>query len=146
MGSHMKKSIFEEQTAKALKKWQKAAKERKKQRKRGGEDGSNSGFISGENTPSQGTSPLHLLHSHKHRSNHSHSADIESVMNSPRSYQSDTDLDLSEIEGSPRHDHADHGSSPPPNLHQHALALAVFRNNDIDTNEPQSHDFSFVKP
>nr|GEY39648.1 MLO protein homolog 1-like [Tanacetum cinerariifolium] len=32
MGSHMKKSIFEEQTAKALKKWRKAAMERKKLR------------------------------------------------------------------------------------------------------------------
>ncbi|KAH7523384.1 hypothetical protein FEM48_Zijuj06G0005200 [Ziziphus jujuba var. spinosa] len=142
MGSHMKKAIFEEQTAKALKKWQKAAKERKKQRKRGGGgDGSNSGFISGENTPSHGTSPLHLLHNHKYRSNHNHS-DIESVMNSPRSYQSDTDLDLSEIEGSPPHDQADHGSSP-PNLHQHSLAVLTI-NNGI--NEPQSHDFSFVKP
>ncbi|EEF40728.1 hypothetical protein RCOM_0875560 [Ricinus communis] len=33
MGSHMKKTIFEEQTATALKKWRKAAKERNRQRK-----------------------------------------------------------------------------------------------------------------
>ncbi|RWR84583.1 MLO protein 1-like protein [Cinnamomum micranthum f. kanehirae] len=88
MGSHMKKAIFEEQTAKALKKWQKVAKERSKQRKEGGEIAS--GNMSGEVTPSQGSSPIHLLHKYK-----SHSADIESVPNSPRSYQSD---ELSEME------------------------------------------------
>lgn len=88
MGSHMKKAIFEEQTAKALKKWQKVAKERSKQRKEGGE--TTSGYMSGEVTPSQGSSPIHLLHKYK-----SHSADIESVPNSPRSYQSD---ELSEME------------------------------------------------
>ncbi|KAL0432794.1 UNVERIFIED_CONTAM: MLO protein1 [Sesamum latifolium] len=70
MGSHMKKSIFEEQTAKALKKWHQAAKQRKKMRKAGvGTDTSNAGFMSGETTPTQGSSPLHLLHNYKHRSN-----------------------------------------------------------------------------
>ncbi|KAL5705997.1 MLO protein 1 [Ranunculus cassubicifolius] len=82
MGSHMKQSIFEEHTAKALMKWRNAAKTKKKTKKA---DASISGFMSGENTPSHGSSPIHLLH--KHRSN-----DIESVMNSPMSYQSDTDL------------------------------------------------------
>ncbi|KAM3000513.1 hypothetical protein FF2_036914 [Malus domestica] len=94
MGSHMKKAIFEEQTAKALKNWQKAAKQRKKLRNTKG-DASSSGFVSGENTPSRGTSPLHLLHNQKLRSNQS---DLESVLNSPRSYQSDAEL--SEMEGS----------------------------------------------
>lgn len=66
MGSHMKKAIFEEQTAKALKKWQKAAREKTKLRKEGGDAASSavslSGYASGETTPSQGTSPIHLLH------------------------------------------------------------------------------------
>ncbi|KAL8240027.1 hypothetical protein R6Q59_013382 [Mikania micrantha] len=57
MGSHMKKSIFEEQTTKALKKWQKAAKERKRLRELGGLN------LSPERTPSRDSSPLHLLHS-----------------------------------------------------------------------------------
>ncbi|CAL8133775.1 unnamed protein product [Prunus armeniaca] len=96
MGSHMKKAIFEEQTAKALKNWQKAAKQRKKLRKATG-DASSSGFVSGENTPSQGSSPLHLLHNQKHRSNQS---DLESVLNSPRSVSYQSDTDLSEMEGS----------------------------------------------
>lgn len=128
----MKRSIFEEQTAKALMKWQKAAKERKKFKKAGADIGSSSGFMSGDNTPSQGASPLHLLHNNKHRSTPS---DIESVHYSPRSYQSDTEL--SEIEDS-NHDDHNRSTSPPP--HQ------------IQFNQPQrdedihSHDFSFVKP
>ncbi len=97
MGSHMKKAIFEEQTAKALKKWHKAAMDRKKLRQTGVD--SSSVFMSGENsTPSQGTSPIHLLH--KYQSNKS---DFEADLYSPRSYQSDQ-TDLSEIEGS-THDH-----------------------------------------
>ncbi|KAK6130600.1 hypothetical protein DH2020_035646 [Rehmannia glutinosa] len=84
MGSHMKKSIFEEQTAKALKKWHQAAKQRKKLRKvRVGTEMSNGGFMSGETTPSQGSSPLHLLH--KYRSN---APDNDSLPLSPSTYSS----------------------------------------------------------
>ncbi|KAL5557690.1 hypothetical protein UlMin_033901 [Ulmus minor] len=124
MGSHMKKAIFEEQTAKALKKWQKSAKARKKLRQTG-MDVSSSGFTSGENTPSQGTSPLHLLHSHKHRSTPS---DLESVPHSPRSYQSDTEL--SDLENSVHEGHQlkVQTQQPPRNEEQHSM------------------DFSFVKP
>lgn len=132
MGSHMKKSIFEEQTAKALKKWQKAAKERRRSRNKaaagadkcssimsihghGSPSPPSSGFLSGENTPSQGASPIHLLHHYKHRSNQQ---DIESV----RSYQSDNEL--SEIEpSSTQHHHQDQG-----------------RDEDL-----HNSDFSFVK-
>ncbi|KAG9442547.1 hypothetical protein H6P81_018401 [Aristolochia fimbriata] len=91
MGSHMKKAIFEEQTARALDKWRKAAKDRKKQRK-AGQDLS-SVAMSGETTPSH-ASPIHLLHKFKHNS-----TDIESYPTSPRSYQSDNDL--SDIESVP---------------------------------------------
>ncbi|KAK7310666.1 hypothetical protein RJT34_08302 [Clitoria ternatea] len=87
MGSHMKKAIFEEQTAKALKKWQKAAKEKRKLRKAGVDVPS--GIMSGETTPSQGSSPIHLLH--KYKPSHHH-VDTDTVPSSPRSYQSDTDL------------------------------------------------------
>ncbi|BBN68340.1 Seven transmembrane MLO family protein, partial [Prunus dulcis] len=72
------------------------AKQRKKLRKATG-DASSSGFVSGENTPSQGSSPLHLLHNQKHKSNQS---DLESVLNSPRSVSYQSDTDLSEMEGS----------------------------------------------
>ncbi|KAJ6731204.1 MLO-LIKE PROTEIN [Salix viminalis] len=66
MGSHMKKAIFEEQTARALRKWQKAAKLRKKSRQTGGgAAGSSPGFMSVNSTPSRGTSPIHLLHKHR---------------------------------------------------------------------------------
>ena len=95
MGSHMKRAIFEEQTAKALKNWHKAAKERKKLRKAGGADHSVSGFMSGGNTPTQGSSPIHLLHLHKYKS--STGVEGESVPNSPRSYLSDTELSETEI-------------------------------------------------
>ncbi|KAJ0086246.1 hypothetical protein Patl1_09362 [Pistacia atlantica] len=106
MGSHMKKAIFEEQTAKAIKKWHQVAKERNKIRKAGRNNnnnnnnnngGSDPGFLSGENTPSIGSSPIHLLHNYKNRSSQP-DVDIESVVTSPMSYPSDTEL--SEIEGS----------------------------------------------
>ncbi|XP_038718479.1 MLO protein homolog 1-like [Tripterygium wilfordii] len=95
MGSHMKQAIFEEQTAKALMKWRKAAKDKKKLRNGAVVDGSVSGFMSGETTPSRTASPAHLLHNYKYKS---HQADIESVGNSPVSYHSDTEL--SDLEGS----------------------------------------------
>ncbi|KAH8509767.1 hypothetical protein H0E87_011497, partial [Populus deltoides] len=100
MGSHMKKGIFEEQTAKALRKWQMAAKLRNKSRKTGGDQagGSSLGFMSSEMTPSQGASPVHLLHK-----NRPSQPDVESVISSALSYTSDTDL--SELDGSTHDKH-----------------------------------------
>ncbi|KAH6768295.1 hypothetical protein C2S51_013631 [Perilla frutescens var. frutescens] len=114
MGSNMKKSIFEEQTSKALKKWHQAAKQRNKQRK-GITD--TSSIMSGDATPTRGSSPLHLLHNYKNRSN-TPDGDVFPV--SPRSYASD---DLSEIDGS------NHARPPRPPLQA----------------KPESHniDFSF---
>ncbi|XVE94384.1 hypothetical protein REPUB_Repub02eG0004100 [Reevesia pubescens] len=135
MGSHMKKSIFEEQTAKALKNWHRAAKKRNKNKAGGGEGsvGMNSqvsGFVSGENTPSRGTSPLHLLHSHRHRS--SDQTELQdSVIGSPVSnYSYPSDTELSDLEGS---SHARHDSR---GLHQ------------LNQGKSTDHniDFSFVKP
>ena len=120
----MKRAIFEEQTAKALKNWHKAAKERKKLRKAGGADHSVSGFMSGENTPSQGSSPIYLLHKYKS----STGVEGESVLNSPRSYLSDTELSETKI--------SNHGGANATHLHH----------------LPQTHegshniDFSFDKP
>ena len=115
----MKKAIFEEQTAKAIKKWQKAARERKKLRKAGATDVSSSGFMSGENTPSHNSSPIHLLHKYKINSN-----DIESVLSSPTAYHSENEL--SEIEGPAR----------------------PSSNDDHETRRVETHhtDFSFVTP
>ncbi|KAL4579128.1 hypothetical protein LXL04_015264 [Taraxacum kok-saghyz] len=90
MGSHMKKSIFEEQTSKALKKWQKAAKDKKKLRElsgRGVVDGSISGM---ENTPSRGSSPVYLLHNQNQRSSTAES-EID-IPSSPRGYHSETEV------------------------------------------------------
>ncbi|KAK7351820.1 hypothetical protein VNO77_11542 [Canavalia gladiata] len=120
MGSHMKKAIFEEQTAKALKKWQKAAKVKRKLRKSGADVPSAN--MSGETTPSHGTSPLHLLH--KYKPSHK---DTDNVLYSPRSYQSDTDL--SETEGS-----------------THQLSEITQTHHAPKKEETHNIEFSFVNP
>lgn len=96
MGSNMKKSIFEEQTAKALKKWHQAAKQRKKKRPKNALS-NDASFMSAETTPSQATSPLHLLHNHNRRSS-APPPESDSLPLSPMSYVSDAEL--SELEGS----------------------------------------------
>lgn len=65
MGSQMKKSIFEEQTSKALKKWHQSAKDNQKKLRKAGEAASSGYACSENNTPSRGSSPVHLLHNHK---------------------------------------------------------------------------------
>lgn len=52
--------------------------------------------MSPDNTPSRGSSPLHLLHKNRHNSS---TNDVESVLNSPASYISETEL--SDYEGPP---------------------------------------------
>jgi len=79
MGSHMKKTIFEEQTAKAVMKWRKTAKDNVKQREA---KGYLDGLMSADTTPShsratspsRGNSPVHLLHKYKGRSEEPQSA------------------------------------------------------------------------
>lgn len=62
MGSHMKRSIFEEQIANALKRWKKNARERNKLRKAEAEV-SKFGFINGDPTQSHdSSSAFHFLH------------------------------------------------------------------------------------
>ncbi|KAJ0838469.1 hypothetical protein HanPSC8_Chr14g0595191 [Helianthus annuus] len=107
MGSQKKRSIFDEKTSEALKKWQKNAKDRKWLREHGGGgrvvDISNSGIRSPESTPSRGSSPMHLLHNNKHRSSMLES-EID-IPPSPRAYLSETEV--SDTEGS-HHVHDDH--------------------------------------
>ncbi|PKI57050.1 hypothetical protein CRG98_022554, partial [Punica granatum] len=137
MGSHMKKAIFEEQTAKALKNWHKAAKERKKLRKQEEKQNNNGeypssptpSFMSGENSLSIGSSPLHLLHKYKHNSS---DWPQESGLSSPRSYYSETELSEGEV-GAPT---AFSNNNDSVGHHDH-------RQNG---NEIHSCDFSFAQP
>ncbi|KAF7055717.1 hypothetical protein CFC21_063211 [Triticum aestivum] len=69
MGSHMKRSVFNEQTAKALTNWRKVAKEKKKAR--------DAGLLMAQ--MGVGSSPVHLLHNAGARSD-----DPQSVPASPR--------------------------------------------------------------
>ncbi|XP_048574504.1 LOW QUALITY PROTEIN: MLO protein homolog 1-like [Triticum urartu] len=64
MGSHMKRSVFNEQTAKALTNWRKVAKEKKKAR--------DADMLRAQ--MSQGSSPVHLLHNAGARSDDPRSA------------------------------------------------------------------------
>ncbi|WCJ44743.1 Protein MLO [Euphorbia peplus] len=136
MGSHMKKSIFEEQTAKALQKWRKAAKDRNKPSRKAAAGGNSPtpGFMSAETTPSRGTSPLHLLQGHKFRSSQN---DTESVIQSPISYRSDTDLSLSDM--------SDNEGSGHGRRFQYESA-AQFEPQRSDRRQPQSNagEFTFV--
>lgn len=128
MGSHMKKAIFEEQTAKALMKWQKAAKERRKLRKAGGDMSPD--LMSGNTTPSRGSSPIHLLHKYKTNS------DIENSINNPTPRPYHSDADYSETEGPALN------SSDDQNARNHNTPKK-----EIVGKEPETYnwDFSFSK-
>ncbi|XP_057848103.1 MLO-like protein 6 isoform X2 [Cryptomeria japonica] len=110
MGSHMKKAIFEEQTANALKKWHQSAKKNRKKNKRP----EFSGFRSGETTPDQGSSPIHLLHKCKTM------GDIECPEISGRNYCSDHEAlnyEMEQISPSPPH----------PLSSQHTRTVSTFK-------------------
>uniref|UniRef100_A0A0E0K8A3 MLO-like protein n=1 Tax=Oryza punctata TaxID=4537 RepID=A0A0E0K8A3_ORYPU len=72
MGSNMKKTIFEEQTMKALMNWRKTAREKKKLRDAdeflAQMSGDTTPSRGASPTPSRGSSPVHLLHKHRVRS------------------------------------------------------------------------------
>lgn len=121
MGSHMKKAIFEEQTANALKRWRKNAKRKVKQNRTSNHGASStrsssgftsrsrflsgfqsgeatpSGFRSGETTPTHGSSPLHLLRRYKTM------GDIEMSDVSEMHYLSEYETSNLEIDGSPHY-------------------------------------------
>lgn len=103
MGSHMKKAIFEEQTANALQRWHKTAKKKVKQHRKSGHSSSgfasrsglHSGFQSGETTPLHGSSPLHLLRRYKTM------GDINSPDRYERYYHSENEASDLEMDASP---------------------------------------------
>ncbi|THF98104.1 hypothetical protein TEA_013410 [Camellia sinensis var. sinensis] len=143
MGSHMKKAIFEEQTAKALKKWQKAARERKKLRNKAAEaDASSSGFTSVDATPSRGSSPIHLLHKFRNKKS---SPDTESIIvnSPPKAYYSETEI--SEVEEEEEEEEA-----PPSALvssdHDHHETIPKYHYNAVRDHEARRDDFSFSLP
>lgn len=126
MGSHMKKSIFDEQTSTALKKWHMAAK--KKHGKRGGK--SPSVKLGGSPALSTVHSSGHTLHRFK-TTGHSSSFAYE-------------DPETSDIEAEPLSPH-----SSTANL----LVRVDHDEQQLDTNQPHSEgetmnqdDFSFAKP
>eukprot|EP01018_Ginkgo_biloba_P000698 Gb_12176 [translate_table: standard] len=96
MGSHMKKAIFKEQTANALKRWHQAAR---KNQRRQRSSGLSSESTSGRTTPSQGSSPLHLLYKYKS------TVALGSPQISERSYQSEYELSDLEMNLSPPPDY-----------------------------------------
>ncbi|GLJ39967.1 hypothetical protein SUGI_0817660 [Cryptomeria japonica] len=136
MGSHMKKAIFEEQTANALKKWHKNAKKNRKKNRRP----ESSGFRSGEATPSRGSSPIHLLHKYKTM------GDIESPEISRRLYHSEheaSDYELEQLSASA-------SPSPPHHLsfqHTHPASTSEPEKNTQTTRQrstaKDTDDFSF---
>ncbi|XP_051204580.1 protein MLO [Lolium perenne] len=91
MGSNMKRTIFDEQTAKALQNWRNTARERKKTR----DTDMLTAQMIGDATPSRGTSPVpsrgaspvHLLHKSKKRSD-----DFESAPTSPKNEMEASDM------------------------------------------------------
>lgn len=83
MGSNMKRAIFDEQTAKALTNWRNTAREKKKTRDA---DAFMAQMI-GDATPSQGSSPVHLLHKNRMRSE-----DPQSIPTSPRAEHEAMDM------------------------------------------------------
>eukprot|EP01018_Ginkgo_biloba_P015676 Gb_32377 [translate_table: standard] len=109
----MKKAIFEEQTANALKKWHRAAKKKRKHAKKSGV------VISGTNTPSQGSSPIHLLHRYKS------TGDLERGQTSPEVSPSEYEMSDVGIDGS---------SSPPIPMY----ANSVHNTKAYIQNEPRA--------
>ncbi|KAI6690673.1 hypothetical protein NL676_027501 [Syzygium grande] len=85
MGSHMKKAIFEEQMAKALKNWHKEAKVRNRQLKKAGLGGDSSSPPSPPPTMGHATSPLPLLLLDKHQAGNGESLPISPMTDHPSS-------------------------------------------------------------
>jgi mlo protein len=145
MGSHMKKAIFDEQTANALKRWQKNAKRKAKgngpsnhsSSRFTSRSGLSSGFQSGQTTPIHGSSQLHLLRRYK-----TMPGDIESPDVSGRYYHSEYEASDLEIDASP---HYPPQHTPPVFITNEkedtAAAKQQSTSKDVDTN---NKEFSFA--
>ncbi|BFG22470.1 hypothetical protein CerSpe_087440 [Prunus speciosa] len=103
MGSTMKRTVFNEEVAEALKSWHNEAK---KNTKLNHHSHSNTPFLSTPGTPSHGMrmSPVCLLHKHNNRS------DADGYYESPRA--SNLELDHWETEGSSSHSLNDNNAGP----------------------------------
>jgi len=129
----MKKAIFEEQTAKALNRWQQNAKKKTKRDRKSKHSSPGftskstfvSGFQSGETTPIHGSSPLHLLRRYKT------TGDMETTEASERYDHSESSTSDSEIDAS---------SSYPPQHNQPVLVTEAPE--DIETTEYPSSKYA----
>ncbi|KAK9109533.1 hypothetical protein Sjap_017593 [Stephania japonica] len=119
MGSTMKKSIFDEQTSKALRKWRQAARKKTKE-----------GRSPRSSNASPMQSPLHTLHRFMTTGHSMHS----STISRRRSDHDLSDLETDEANLILHMEESDMESSPPP-AHQEVHAL-----------HSDEEDFSFVKP
>ncbi|WRX32931.1 Mlo-related protein - like 10 [Theobroma cacao] len=124
MGSNMKPTIFNERVATALRKWHHTAKKHIKQNK-----GSGTPFSSRPNTPSQHTSPVHLLRNYR--------SEMDSLHTSPR--RSNFDIEHWDTDSpSPSHPNYGDGSS---SHHHNFMAEQVQLDYDRDVvNEPSSSE------
>jgi len=131
MGSHMKKSIFDEQTSTALTKWRNAVKKRR------GKGGKSPARVLGGGSPTASvSSTLHSPGATLHR--------FKTTGHSTRSFAYETDPEHSDYETDPL--------SPTPSttnliirVDNNAAEIEPTAPNDVDENR-NVDDFSFVKP
>lgn len=130
MGSSMRPTIFNERVAAAVKNWHNNARNHVKNNINR-DSNSNTPFSSMPETPTQGMSPIHLLHNH-------HSCHSDSPFASPRPRPSTYENQHSDIvEGS-----FDSSS----NHHQHTLQMQLFqpRATELPTSKVLQHEFRSV--
>jgi len=113
MGSNMKRTIFDEQTAKALTNWRNTARERKKTRDTDmmmaqmAGDASPAWSRSTSPIPSRGTSPVHLFHKGNKRSD-----DLPSAPSSPMYEMAEEATDMYPVAAQPVVAHPVHRLNP----------------------------------
>ncbi|PHT54927.1 MLO-like protein 8 [Capsicum baccatum] len=131
MGSNMKKSIFDEQTSKALKKWHMAVK------KKQGAKGDKSPRALGNGSPRSSVgSPLHAVGSKLHR--------FKTTGHSTR-FNGYDDLEASDLENDP--------TTPIIRAEDHSATQVIDDDSELQVHVPQNEessgnedDFSFAKP
>ncbi|XWS52688.1 hypothetical protein CRYUN_Cryun11dG0092400 [Craigia yunnanensis] len=121
MGSNMKPTIFNERVAAALRNWHLTAKKHVKKNK-----GSVTPFSSRPNTPSQHTSPVHLLRNYR--------SEMDSLHTSPR--RSNFDIEQWDTDSPSPHPNYGDGSSS----HHHNMAEKVQEDHDKDIIQPNLNE------
>ena len=133
MGSNMKPTIFNERVATALRNWHHTAKKHIKQNK-----GSVTPFSSRPNTPSQHTSPVHLLRNYR--------SEMDSLHTSPRRSNFDIEQWDTDSPSPSQPNYGDGSSSSHPNYgdgsssHHHNMIEKVQENHDRDIIESNSDE------